>query len=81
MIDALENVPSVEIVHCRDCKHKPYSEDGCQQGFSVRVPQEDEDRFICPCICDDGWYSYIPEDDFYCANGEREGENESKDKD
>lgn len=70
----LKKVPSVEIVRCKDCKHRPYSEDGKRTGFSVKVPEEDEDKFICPWICDDGWYSYIPEDDFYCANGERKDE-------
>lgn len=71
----------VEIVRCKDCKHRPYSEDGERTGFSVKVPEEDRYRYICPCICDDGFYSYIPKNDFYCANGERKGENESKDND
>jgi hypothetical protein len=54
-----------EIIRCKDCKHRPYkSED--KQGFGVEFPDE-----ICPCQCEDWWYNWRPDDDWFCANGER----------
>lgn len=54
-----------EIIRCKDCKHRPYkSED--KQGFGVEFPDE-----ICPCQCEDGWYNWRPDDDWFCANAER----------
>lgn len=59
-----------DVVRCKDCKHRPYpTEEGKNIGFSVTAPDDD-----CPFVCCDGWYTRIPEDDFYCAYGER-GEN------
>lgn len=65
--------PSVDIVRCRECKHRPIKEDANEEdyGFNVIAPNEDE---RCPCLVEDGWYSWIPKDNFYCGYGEREGE-------
>ena len=56
-----------ELILCKDCIHRPY-----------KNPNEDEynavasDDWVCPCVVeDDQFYSYIPEDDFFCAKGER----------
>ena len=27
--------------------------------------------YVCPCQCDDGFYNWMPKDDWFCANGER----------
>lgn len=71
MIDAtvkafIEKGDYVEVVRCKDCRYKPEGEDG--QGFGLRFPEEGK----CPCEnTDDGWYSYMPDDDWYCPNGAR----------
>lgn len=64
--------PSIDIVRCKECKHRPIKEDvnGEDYGFNLIEPTEDDDR--CPCLVDDGWYSLMPKDDFYCGFGERE---------
>ena len=28
----------------------------------------------CPCQCDDGYYSWYPDDDWFCGNGELKDE-------
>ena len=59
-----------EIVHCKDCTHRPHleNENGSDYGFNVRGDE------ICPCVNnDDGWYSWMPKDNFYCGFGERKG--------
>ena len=62
-IETLEKLPSTEpeIVRCKDCIHKPLWEDG-----DVRCPDDD-----CPCYCTDTYYSWIPDDDWFCGNGKR----------
>lgn len=63
-----------EIVRCRECKHRPIKEDadGEDYGFNLIEPTEGDER--CPCLVADGWYSWMPNDNFYCGFGEREGE-------
>ena len=58
------------IVYCKDCIHRPYEMvPGIRYGLTVESPDR---AYKCPCFCDgDGWYSYIPDDDFFCGNGER----------
>ena len=58
-----------ELVRCGECKHRPIKEDadGANYGFNVIAPNGDE---RCPCLVEDGWYSWIPKDDFYCGYGE-----------
>ena len=69
----VHNMPSIDIVLCKDCKHRPIKEDadGADYGFNVIAPNTGE---RCPCLVEDGWYSWMPEDDFHCGYGEREGE-------
>ena len=52
-----------KIVRCRDCKHKP-SGDGMNHHITFPDGR-------CPCQCDDYWYSWIPDDDWFCGNAER----------
>lgn len=47
-----------EIVRCKDCKH--YGD--------PKSPCPDND---CPCQCMDSFYSWIPDPDWYCGDGER----------
>ena len=58
----------VPVVHCKDCKHFPVDEGDqtCIGGFGLVFPDDK-----CPCKCEDGFYSWMPEDDWFCANGER----------
>lgn len=86
--EAAKRVPivdAVEVVRCKDCKHRPafrYDDDGdryvegpryqetLKNGLTVTFQDE-----TCPCV--NGWdffYSHIPKDDWFCANGERRAE-------
>lgn len=59
----------VEVVRCRDCKHRPIKGDG----NIVYAPNDINgwDDETCPCICEDCYYNWMPEDDFFCKRGER----------
>ena len=53
---------NAEIIHCRDCKHEPtLDEDG-----ELEFPTE-----RCPCQCQDFYYSWMPEANWFCGNAER----------
>lgn len=53
----------MEVVRCKDCKHRPT---GTGANHDIEFPDN-----RCPCQCEDYWYSWMPDDDWYCANGER----------
>ena len=66
------NCPLIEIVTCGECKHKPikYDPEGDEFGFNLVSPNGYDN--LCPCLnTDDGFYSYMPDDNFFCAYGER----------
>lgn len=64
-----ENEPAVEIVLCKDCKHRPELVDPEAERFGFNVRETDGG---CPCTnADDRYYSWMPEDDWYCGDGER----------
>ena len=70
---ALMLLPSadvVEVVRCKDCKHKP---NGYTDYDVLRYPNfPHKENNPCPCqVFEDEWYSWIPNDDFYCSYGER----------
>lgn len=55
-------------VRCKDCKHRPTKPENfniSNGGFDLEFPDDE-----CPCQCDDGWYSWYPPDDFFCARGD-----------
>lgn len=57
-------------IHCKDCKHRPKEPnfETYESGFDLEFPEGSK----CPCRCGgDEWYSWYPEDDWFCANGER----------
>lgn len=54
-----------EFVTCRNCKHRPTIKDG----FIVLT----EETKKCPFDGGDYIHSWIPGDNFYCANAERRG--------
>jgi hypothetical protein len=58
------------IVRCKDCKHRPIKPNDYENGFDLEFPDNK-----CPCQNgDDGWYSWYPADNWYCAEGERRTE-------
>lgn len=61
------------LIHCCECKHKPKRniDDDDRNGFNLEFPDE-----RCPCQCDDPWYSWMPDDNWYCGNGERKTDDE-----
>ena len=69
--EIINSAPTIDIVRCKECKHRPIKEDadGANYGFNLIEPIEGDDR--CPCLVNDGWYSWMPKDDFYCGYGER----------
>lgn len=75
-IEELPAVAAAPVVRCKDCKHRPVDhrdEYNDVTGFSIEFPD-----VRCPCQCEDGWYNWYPDDDWYCANGERkEDEHEN----
>ena len=73
VIKLMIEAPSINIVFCKECKHRPVKEDasGEDYGFNIIAPNGDE---RCPCLVEDGWYSWMPKDNFFCGYGEREGE-------
>ena len=70
-IDAVvECAPAVEVVRCKDCIHKPYVVDVFHASYGD-IPRL-ESNGKCPCInADDYFYSHMPDDDWFCGNGER----------
>ena len=72
--DAIAEQEPINIVRCKECKHRPIKEDpnGENYGFNLIEPNGGDKR--CPCLVSDGWYSWMPNDNFYCGFGEREGE-------
>lgn len=60
---------AVQVVRCKDCKYRPERlKEGGGEGFNLEFP---DDNFKCPCHCDDGWYNWMPDDNWFCGNGER----------
>lgn len=56
-IDRTPTIDAMPVVRCKDCMHR--------ENKKWDSP--------CPCVCADSWYSWMPEDDWFCANGkERE---------
>ena len=59
-----------EIVRCKDCKHRPKEPNlkTYESGFDIEFPEGSK----CPCQCSgDEYYSWYPEDDWFCADRER----------
>lgn len=79
LLDAIRKAPIIErpavdavpVVRCKDCKHRPvWINESEMGGFGLEFPDNK-----CPCQCDDGYYSWMPNDDWYCADGERRDED------
>lgn len=62
--------PIKELVRCKDCKHRPKEPnfETYESGFDLEFPEGSK----CPCLCyGDKWYSWYPNDEWFCADGER----------
>ena len=69
-VEDASNEDVVEVVRCKDCVHKPYVVDVFHASYGD-IPRL-ESNGKCPCINeDDYFYSHMPDDDWFCANGER----------
>ena len=73
-VEHAPTIDAVPVVRCKDCKNRPMKRNpiGNDYGFNLYSPTDDE---ICPCIVGDNWYSWMPQDNFYCAYGERKDSN------
>ena len=80
MIDRLKiaigRLPSAqsEIIRCKDCKHRPVMVwSKVYDDFDVLAPEVDgKEDWRCPCLIkDDPYYSWSPNDNWFCGNGER----------
>lgn len=78
MMQNIEHISDmVAVVRCKDCKHRPTDTrgtDGDMTGFAIEFPDEK-----CPCQCEDGWYNWYPDDNWFCADGERREYGENSD--
>ena len=57
-----------DVVRCKDCKHRPTMPEDGKEVFDLEFPDD-----ACPLQCGDPWYNREPDDDWFCANGERRG--------
>ena len=74
----LNELEYMRVVRCKDCKHRPVMEwSKVYDDFDVLAPEVDgEEDWRCPCLIkDDPYYSWSPNDNWFCANGERRGED------
>lgn len=55
-----------ELVRCKDCKHRPTDPENKGLGQFLVFPDD-----TCPCQIGDNWYSWMPKDEWFCADGER----------
>ena len=68
MVEYRKYIRFTDLVRCKDCKHRPIDLGGKNYGQDLVFPDGD---YKCPCRCEDPWYSWMPKDDWFCANGER----------
>lgn len=63
IIDEEPSIDAVPVIRCKDCKHRPK---GTGANHDLEFPD-----YVCPCQCEDYYYSWMPKDDWFCADGER----------
>ena len=69
-------VEAVEVVRCKDCKHRPHIEKAItryRQEIEVCAPMVDgREDYSCMCLNpDNDYFSWMPDDNWFCADGER----------
>lgn len=69
--DEIDRTPTIDVmpVRCKDCKHRPTMPEDAhyRECFELEFPDD-----ICPLQCGDSYYNREPDDDWFCANGERD---------
>ena len=60
----------VEVVRCKDCKYRGTLELHGTEACGYSTVDYDKDS-KCPCRTDDPFYSWYPDDDWFCAYGEK----------
>lgn len=66
-------IDAVPVVRCRDCKHRPIpTKPSYRGGEWLDFPDS-----VCPCQCEDIWYSWNPDSDWFCGNGERKEDEQA----
>jgi len=73
VIEAAPTIDAVTVVRCKDCKYRPIDTGTHQYGHELEFPNE----YKCPCQCGDNWYSWMPDDEWFCANGERRADEQT----
>ena len=68
-----------KLVRCKDCKHRPKKKT-CQSRHGLYTEIYFPEGSKCPCECEDFFYSWYPEDDWFCPNGEEKDESEEQDR-
>lgn len=63
--EVLNRQPTIEVVHCKECKHRPKQD---INGEIVAPKRKRVADWSCPCIRDG---ICITDDDFFCKAGER----------
>jgi len=62
-LEVVTDADFVNVVRCRDCKHRPYEDAYCNPVFTDDV---------CPCQCsEDPYYGWNPPADWFCPKGEK----------
>lgn len=74
-INAIPAADVIPVVRCKDCKYKPTAPDGITYGLQVEFP--DKWSNLCPCLCEDGWYSWVSDDNFFCAYGAKREDSDA----
>ncbi len=73
VVDILDEMPAADVhsvTRCKDCVYRPYYEPSDSKSASDLVFPDY--RFnLCPCRVEDFWYSWMPDDDWFCAYGKR----------
>jgi len=64
-----EQEKATDIVRCKDCIHCGHADPSRLLWGEEPMPVFPDDK--CPCQCDDYYYSWLPDPDWFCANGER----------
>ncbi len=81
-VEIRRKVKIERLVRCKDCKYKPIWQEGVKEefrdGFDLIFPNWRDNP--CPCQCEDGYYAHMPDDDWFCPNGERKEQTDGQDK-
>lgn len=59
------------LVRCKDCKHRPIP-NGNDHPLAPKLDGWSD--YVCPCLCGDEYYNFMPDDNDYCSRGERKDE-------